>query len=152
MSTTASQSARTAGSTELVSSVTGRALLRIYRRLGVAYPTATVGWQLLSGYLIAAVSIVFVNLYLDVGSGPLLRFSALVAGLLTVVYALGVFRGHLALTPVRRWIRGRRDPESTRLAWEAAISLPGFYLRTPLVLLFGVALPAAAIGYLTFDL
>jgi adenylate cyclase len=139
-------------SDELISSLTGRVLSRIYRRLGAAYPTAAVGWQLLSGYLIAAASIALVNLYLDVGSGPLLRFSAFVAGLLTIIYALGVARGHAALAPVRRWIRGERDPESTRLAWEAAISLPGFYLRTPLVLLFGVAVPAAVIGSITLDL
>ena len=143
---------RATQSTELVSSFTGRMLLRIYRRLGGAYPTAVVCWQLLSGYLIAAASIAIVNLYLDVGSGPLWRFSAFLAGLLTLTYAVGVLRGHVSLTPVRRWLRGQRDPVSTRHAWEAAISLPGFYLRTPFVLLFGVALPAAVIGYLTFDL
>jgi adenylate cyclase len=143
---------RATQSTELVSSFTGRILLRIYRRLGGAYPTVAVGWQLLSGYLITAAAIAVVNLYLDVGSGPLLRFSAFLAGLLTLVYAVGVLRGHSSLTPVRRWLRGQRDPVSTRHAWEAAITLPGFYLRTPFVLLLGVALPAALIGYLTFDL
>jgi adenylate cyclase len=146
------ESSPAAQSSELVSSLTGRVLLRIYRRLGPAYPTATVGWQLLSGYLITAAGILVVNLYLDIGSAALLRFSAGVAALLTIVYATGVFRGHSALTPVRRWLRGQRDPVSTRHAWEAAISLPGFYLRTPFVLLFGVALPAAFIGYLSFDL
>lgn len=101
-------------SDELVSTLTGRVLSRIYRRLGSAYPTATVSWQLLSGYMIAAASIALVNLYLDVGWGPLLRFSAFVAGLLTIIYTLGVVRGHAALAPVRRWVRGERDPQSTR--------------------------------------
>jgi class 3 adenylate cyclase len=143
---------RATQSSELVSSFIGRVLLRIYRRLGGAYPTAVVSWQLLSGYLIAAASIAIVNLYLDVGTGPLLRFSAFLAALLTLTYVVGVFRGHLSLAPVRHWLRGQRDPVSTRHAWEAAISLPGFYLRTPFLLLTSVALPATVIGYLTFDL
>src|SRR5687768_5305412 len=98
------------GSPELISTFTGRALARIYRRLGAAYPTATVAWQLLSGYPIAAGASFVLFLYLDVASESKLLFGAAIAALVTVSYPIGVIRGHRALAPVRRWIRGQRDP------------------------------------------
>src|SRR5687767_12591044 len=138
-------------STELISSVTGRVLLRIYRRLGPAYPTATVAWQLLSGYPIAAGGILVLSLYVDVGIDRLLLFSACVAVFVTLSWVVGVIRGHRDLEPVRQWIRGDRSPQTTRRAWEAAIDLPGFYLRAPLAWLLGIAAPSAAAGYVVLD-
>src|SRR3954452_8379614 len=140
------------GSTELISSFTGRVLARVYRRLGAVYPTAAVAWQLMSGFPIAAASVLILTFYLDIPPARLVVFSLAVAALVLMTLAVGLVRGHRMARPIRRWIRGERDPGSTRAAWEAAIALPAFYLRTPLLLIGGIAGPAAAIGYYTLDL
>jgi adenylate cyclase len=142
----------TSESTELISSATGRVLLRIYSRLGPTYPTAAVAAQLTSGYPIAIGAILVLSLYSDAEIGQLAIFTACVIGLVALSHVVGVLRGRRDLAPVRRWLKGDRSPDATREAWEAAIALPGFYLRAPLPWLLGIAGPAAVAAYLTLDL
>ncbi|MEA2346545.1 MAG: adenylate cyclase [Thermoleophilaceae bacterium] len=144
--------ADSAASLELVSSFTGRILVRVYGRLGTFYPLTVLALQLLSGYVIAAFAVVIASRYLVASNLALLKFAGVVGVLVTVGYFGALVRGYLTLRPVKRWLKGQRDAESTRSAWQAAIALPAFYLRTPLRLIFGVALPFAVAGYLVLSL
>lgn len=135
-------------SLELVSSFTGRILVRLYRRLGSFYPLTVVGLQLLSGYGIGAVAIVIASRYLKVPDLELLKFAGVAGAFITVSYFGALIRSYLILRPVKRWLKGSRDPRATSEAWQAAIALPAFYIRTPFRLVFGFAVPFGVAGYL----
>ena len=124
-----------------------------YRRLGGWYPLAFLAVELQTALVIVAGTLALFTFYYE-GDGSeywtilwiSLAFTELTI-LLTVVRARGAMR------PISDWIDGRRDPESTGRAWNAAVGLPLFLVKKDLPLpVIASVIPICITGILILDL
>jgi class 3 adenylate cyclase len=115
----------------------------MYRRTGARYFDAQALGAVLNGVVVAGFGVATLLLYVDVRAGELAAFAACsVAGYVAEGILAGAFLRRAA-QPVRRWLEGERDRESTLRARAAAASLPAAMLRHPSLYAIG-ALGAAA--------
>jgi class 3 adenylate cyclase len=104
------------------------ALRALYRRLGPRYPA--VGFSLATDvfYPVFVAGVALLAVWVPMTGGEFFRL-ALAAVLVQAVYNVLYVRFVMRLVrPVRAWLEGRRDPESSLTAWRAAASLPSDYV------------------------
>jgi adenylate cyclase len=117
----------------------------LYRKLGKRYPVAYLTAELQSAFLIVAATLWLFTFFYDASTGDYLITLAVVEGLTVIGVWVTLHRTYPRLAPIRDWIGGRRDPDSTSRAWSAAVGLPLTLLRYDVKIpLFIVVLPACA--------
>lgn len=96
----------------------------LYRRLGGWYPFAFLAIEMQSALFIVAGTLALFTFYYDGAAGEYLLVLGIALVLTEASILTALFRARSYLRPLRDWIDGERDPESTRRAWSAALSLP----------------------------
>jgi adenylate cyclase len=124
----------------------------LFERLGRRYLAAVYAFQvaLVLAVVLAGVAMLF--LYEDLTPGEFLRIAAVAeaAVLLESIFALRV--AARLLEPVKRWLGGDRDADSTIRAWRALAELPiGFLRRWKLVPPLLTIPPVAVFAALELD-
>ena len=131
----------------------GVLLNRAYERLGRRYPVAFVALELQAGFLITAGTVLMLSFYYDGTAEQFAQILAITLSLTAATLLYGFLQIRRRLTPVRSWIAGYRDPESTLRAWSAAIALPLNVVRTEMLLPVAVVIvPGCISGILILDL
>ncbi len=130
------------------------ALTFFYRRLGVNYPLVYLAVELQSALLIYAGTLALFTFYFDASAGEYLAVLLIGSALTELAIVVSVVRARRHMAPIRAWIGGERDPESTAEAWSAAIGLPLELIRRDLlvpVVLSVLPICAAATAILGLD-
>jgi class 3 adenylate cyclase len=113
---------------------------RGYDRLGPLYPPAVLLAALQTQYVVFLGAIGILAIYVRMSSGEaglILAAGLIVEGLWNLTAARRSWR---QLVPVREWIGGRRDADTTAQAWREAAALPQTYIRAQLLSPWPVAL------------
>lgn len=117
----------------------------MYRRLGKAYPGAFFLLQLSIGTLVTAGTLWLVSLYYEETKDQFLTLLAVCEALTVAGLTFGFVRALPRLKPLKRWIMGQRDRESSLRAWDAAVNLPIRVFRQDVpVACVGTGIPAVA--------
>lgn len=125
----------------------------LYRRFGSRYPKLFVALELQAGFIVTAGTVVLLGSYYDGSFGDYALLMAIALGLTALTIGFGLVRILPRLNPIRDWIAGRRDEESTERAWEAAVGLPLALVRDEMLIpLLGVVVPASAAAVAVFGL
>ncbi len=114
----------------MVESILGR----LYRRLGRHYPAAFVAVELQAGFLITIGTVVLLSFFYE---GTAAEFGLIIAVTCTataLALVWGFLRINPSLRPIKVWIDGYKDPDSTARAWSAAVGLPLRVVRSELLL------------------
>ena len=129
------------------------AMRYLYQRLGGWYPLVFLAVELQSALLIVAATLALFTFYYEGDTGQYISILLISLALTEAAIVATVIRGRDALRPIRAWIEGRRDPESSNRAWNAAIGLPLFLVRKdlPLPVIVSV-LPTCIAGIAILDL
>jgi len=126
---------------------------RAYRRLGRHYPTAFVALELQAGFLVTAGTVLLLSFYYDGSAGEFALILAVTLGLTAVSLLYGFLRIRPMLAPLRAWLSGERDPDSTAAAWATAVSLPVNVVRVEMLLpIVAVIVPGCVTAILVLDL
>ena len=105
-----------------------------YRRLGGSYPAVFVTLELQTAIVVTAATALLLSFYYDGTTEQLFQLTAIAVGLTFVTVWIALARIYPRLAPLRRWIDGERDLESTAAAWSTAVALPLELIRRDLVL------------------
>ncbi|MDQ3102322.1 MAG: adenylate/guanylate cyclase domain-containing protein [Actinomycetota bacterium] len=125
----------------------------LYRKLGPRYPKAFVVLELQAGLLVTAGTVVLLGSYYDGSFGEYALLMAIALGLTALTIGYGLIRILPRLDPIRDWIAGGRDEESSEQAWVAAVGLPLALTRDEMLIpLLGVVIPASAAAVAVFEL
>jgi adenylate cyclase len=124
-----------------------------YRRLGAWYPLAFLAFELQSALFIVAGTLALFTFYWEGSGDEYLAILVISLALTEAAIIATVVRAREALEPIRRWIGGEHDPESTGRAWNAAVGLPLYLVKKdlPLPVLVSV-LPTCVAGIVILDL
>jgi len=129
------------------------AMTFLYKRLGARYPLAFMAVELQTALLIVAGTLALFTFYIDGSADEYLSVLviALVLTELAILATLWRIRGQIE--PIREWIDGDRDEDSTHDAWSAAINLPVLLLKRdlPIPVVISV-LPICLISLVILDL
>lgn len=110
----------------------------IYQKLGTRYPTAILAIQFSVAHVVVLAGTLLLTLYLEISPSQYLRVLIVSEALILIENLFATKLSHQMLRPVRNWLAGERDPESTVQAWRALAGLPVEFLRRwkwiPLVL------------------
>jgi class 3 adenylate cyclase len=125
----------------------------LYRRLGAWFPIAFLAIELQSALFIVAGTLALFTFYYEGSTDEYLTILLIALALTELTIIATVLRSRDALRPIRDWIAGRRDPEASNRAWNAAIGLPLFLVRKdlPLPVLCSV-IPICVVGIAILDL
>ena len=124
-----------------------------YGRLGRHYPVAFVALELQAGFLITAGTVLLLSAYYEGSAAEFGLILAITLGLTGLALLHGFLRIRPLLGPIRAWIRGYRDPDSTARAWATAVAMPVTVVRTEmLVPVAGVIVPGCISAILILDL
>jgi class 3 adenylate cyclase len=96
----------------------------LYRRLGRHYPAFFITLELQTAFFITAGTLALFTFFYDAPGGAYLKTLAVVEGLTILGVALTLKRTYPRLKPIKDWISGQRDENSTSRAWAASINLP----------------------------
>ena len=96
----------------------------LYRRLGGWYPLAFLAIEMQSALFVVAGTLALFTFYYDGGAGEYFLVLGIALALTELSILTSLFRVRSHLRPLRDWIDGERDPDSTRRAWSAAVGLP----------------------------
>ena len=99
-------------------------MTKLYRRLGGWYPFAFLAVELQSALVIVAGTLALFTFYFEGDWGEYAAVLAIALVLTEAAIVATLVRIQPLLRPLRRWIDGERDQESTDRAWSAAVSLP----------------------------
>ncbi|MGH2953528.1 MAG: adenylate/guanylate cyclase domain-containing protein [Solirubrobacterales bacterium] len=125
----------------------------IYRKLGPAYPPVYLAVELLAAIPITIGAIALLSFYYDGTWGEYLLIAGICCALTLVAIAVSVLRTIPVLKPIKRWIAGERDPDSTAQAWASAVGLPLHLIKRDMpVPVFLTALPSVIAGVIVLDL
>lgn len=128
-------------------------LYRLYRRLGPRYPATFIVAELQSALVVTAATAGLITFYYDGDLDQFLAILAVALGLTILTIAITTLRTVPRLRPVRDWIGGRRDPDSTAQAWSRAVSLPLDLIRRDLPLaIVVVVIPACVVATAVLEL
>src|SRR6266542_5992770 len=117
----------------------------LYKRLGRHYPGAFLTFELQSAFIIVAGTLGLFTFFYSASAGDYLKTLAVVEGLTVFGVWSTLFRTYPRLGPIREWIAGKRDADSTANAWSAAVGLPLHLLRNDVKIpLLVVVLPGCA--------
>ena len=100
------------------------ALSRLYRRLGRSYPYVFLTIELQSAFVITAATLGLFTFYYNASAGDYLMVIAVALALTGLAVLITLVRTFPLVRPIREWIDGRRDEQSTTKAWAAAVALP----------------------------
>ncbi|MFL5870203.1 MAG: adenylate/guanylate cyclase domain-containing protein [Solirubrobacterales bacterium] len=106
----------------------------LYRRLGGWYPLIFLAVELQSALVIVAATLALFAFYYEGDTSQYLSILLIALALTELTIATTVIRARSALRPISDWIAGKRDPESSNRAWNAAIGLPLFLVKKDLPL------------------
>jgi adenylate cyclase len=96
-----------------------------YRKLGHHYPGVFLTLELLTApFLITAATLALFTFYYDASTGDFFTVLGIALGVCALAVFVVLGRTYPRLRPIKRWIRGERDPESTAQAWSTAVGLP----------------------------
>jgi adenylate cyclase len=119
----------------------------LYRQLGGRFPLAFLALELQSALFIVAGTLALFTFYFEGSTDQYLTILLIALALTELTIVVTVLRAREALRPISEWIDGRRDPESTNRAWNAAIGLPLFLVKKDLPLpVLGSVIPICVIG------
>jgi adenylate cyclase len=107
-------------------------MTRLYRRLGARYPFVFLAIELHSALFVVAGTLALFTFYYDGDLGEYLAVLAISLALTEFAILTTLVRARSRLRPLRAWIEGERDPESTQRAWSAAVGLPLYLLKRAL--------------------
>jgi adenylate cyclase len=106
----------------------------LYRRLGGLYPLVFLAVELQSALVIVAATLALFTFYYEGDSGQYISILLISLALTEAAIIATVLRSREALRPISDWIAGRRDPDSSNRAWNAAIGLPLYLVKKDLPL------------------
>jgi adenylate cyclase len=119
----------------------------LYRRLGGRFPLVYLALELQSALFIVAGTLALFTFYYEGSTDEYLTILLIALALTELTIVVTVLRARDALRPISEWIDGKRDPESTNRAWNAAIGLPLYLVKKDLPLpVLGSVLPICVIG------
>jgi class 3 adenylate cyclase len=128
------------------------ALTWFYRKLGRNYPAGFLTAELVTApFIITAATLGLFTFYYDASLHEFLGVLAISLALTAVAVAFVLWRTYPRLRPIKRWIDGGRDPDSTARAWSTAVGLPLDLIKRDLpVPVLTLIIPgcAAAVGFL----
>lgn len=129
------------------------AMTFLYRRLGGRYPIVFLAGELQSALFIVAGTLALFSFYYEGSLEEYLAVLAIALVLTEIAIVATVLRMRPRLAPLRRWLDGQRDPESTQEAWNAAIGLPLHVIKRglPVPVIISV-IPTCIAGILVLDL
>ena len=125
----------------------------LYRRLGKAYPAAFFLLQLSIGTLVTAGTVLLVIPYYDADPRQVHDLLVITEIFTMAGLTYGFLKALPRLRPMKDWIAGRRDPECSLAAWEAAVNLPARVFREDIPLpLLVVGVPSVVTVVLVLHL
>ncbi len=96
-----------------------------YRKLGAQFPAAVLTMELATApFIITAATLGLFTFYYDAGKGQFFTVLGIALGLTAIAVGVVLLRTYPRLRPIKRWIAGERDPDSTAKAWSTAVGLP----------------------------
>jgi adenylate cyclase len=101
----------------------------LFKLLGRRYPLAILAIQFTLAHVVIFFAVLLLTLYVPMSLEQFLRILVLVEALMLVENAVATKISARMLRPVRSWIDGARDEESTIRAWRALAELPAEFLR-----------------------
>jgi class 3 adenylate cyclase len=116
------------------------ALSRLYRRLGRHYPYVFLTIELQSAFAVTAATLALFSFYYNASSADYLRIVVVALALTGAAVAITLIRTFPLMRPIRDWLGGRRDSDSTTRAWAAAVALPLNLIRRDLWVPIGIAI------------
>lgn len=123
-----------------------------YRKLGRVYPAAFLTMEFATApFIITAATLALFTFYYDSSAGDFFTVLGIALGLTALAVTIVLLRTYPRLRPIKRWIAGERDPESTAKAWSTAVGLPLDLIKRDLplpVLLCVIPGCAAAVVFL----
>jgi class 3 adenylate cyclase len=129
------------------------ALNFLYAKLGRFYPATYLTLELQSAFGVTIGTLALLLIYYDTPSSEWLPIGAIAVGTTAIAVAINLLRTYPLLRPITRWIKGERDPDSSRAAWSAAVGLPLELIKRDLwVPLVVVVIPTAIAAVLFADL
>jgi adenylate cyclase len=125
----------------------------LYRRLGSRYPLVFMALELQTALLIVAGTLALFTFYFDGSVSEYLIVLGVALALTECAILVSLWRLLPQIRPLRDWIAGARDEESTQRAWNAAAGLPIVLLRRdlPVPILISV-IPICVVGIVVLDL
>ncbi|HEU4600133.1 MAG TPA: hypothetical protein VFS26_10310, partial [Solirubrobacterales bacterium] len=93
----------------------------LYGKLGQRYPAVFVCLELQAGFVVTAATVALLLAYYDATLTDFLLVLGFATVLTGAALAWGLHRILPWLQPIRAWIAGARDEESTERAWAAAV-------------------------------
>src|SRR3954469_17335737 len=129
------------------------ALSRLYRRLGRHYPYAFLTIELQSAFAVTAATLALFSFYYNASTADYLRIVAVALALTGAAVAITLVRTFPLMRPIRDWLGGERDADSTTSAWAAAVALPLNLIRRDMWVPIGVAIvPTCVWAVMVLDL
>ncbi|HEX5954859.1 MAG TPA: adenylate/guanylate cyclase domain-containing protein [Solirubrobacterales bacterium] len=128
-------------------------MTKLYRRLGGWYPFAFLAVELQSALVIVAGTLALFTFYFEGDWGEYAAVLAIALVLTEAAIVATLVRIQPLLRPLRRWIDGERDQESTDRAWSAAVSLPLHLVKRDLPMpVLVTVIPTCVAGIVILDL
>ncbi len=129
----------------------------LYRRFGARYPGFFLTLELQTAFLLTAGTLGVFTFFYDAPASDYWRTLAVVEALTVIAVIKTLRRTYPRLEPIRDWIAGARDDDSTARAWVAAVNLPLHLVRaditipTAVVVIPGCIVATAFLGLAWFN-
>jgi len=96
-----------------------------YRKLGRLYPGAFLTLELATApFVITAATLGLFTFYYDASTAEFFTVLGIALILTVLAVVVTLVRTYPRVRPIKRWIGGQRDPDSTAVAWSTAVGLP----------------------------
>jgi adenylate cyclase len=129
------------------------ALSRLYRRLGRHYPYAFLTIELQSAFVITAATLGLFSFYYNASTADYVKVIVVALALTGAAVVITLVRTFPLMRPIRDWLGGTRDADSTTRAWAAAVALPLNLIRRDLWVPVGIAIvPTCIWAVIVLDL
>jgi class 3 adenylate cyclase len=125
--------------------VTVPILTRLYRSLGRSYPYVFLAVEMQSAFVITAATLGLFSFYYNASFHDYMKILVVSLALTGTAVIVTLIRTFPLMRPIKEWLAGKRDGESTQRAWSAAVCLPLNLIRRDLWVPIGVAITPACI-------